>query len=203
MLSETNKIPKLSVFLFALGCVFLFNSNLNITGAITGQMSDMSTNSIIGLFLVFASGTVYLKGKYDQDEMQKNGELFVKHHFKAYRIHLENTKDREILSVPEYKRDDYAKNKLYSLIHQSKGLPSSKKVKNEAAELLEHGRIPTKYKELKTIAERMGYILTEGSEHTKVKRDKALVTELPRHQDIDRRTAMRIVKKFNEYALEI
>lgn len=59
----TNRSPRVSVLstaLFLIGLFFIANSQLNITGAVTGITTDSSISSLAGLVLVFAAGTVHL-----------------------------------------------------------------------------------------------------------------------------------------------
>jgi hypothetical protein len=73
---------------------------------------------------------------------------------------------------------------------------------NEAQDLLENRKILTKYNDLRRLADRMGYDLKEGGNHaTVLDSDHHVVTQIPRHTNVNRNTARGIMRKLaEEYA---
>lgn len=78
------------------------------------------------------------------------------------------------------------------------GKPKSKieRELNLAQALLERRQIPTKYRELCSIAIKMGYKPKEGSDHVDIYRNGERITEIPRHKghDLNKNTARGILR---------
>src|SRR3989344_5381804 len=169
----------------------------------------------VGLFLLIIN-----KKKQAEEStgsrLEENLRSYVEHNYRPFRKYLEkgdfSNVDEE--SKEQYRkmsdeidkirtqneRDDYAKNKLYSL-----ALGDTYKLKTEAKEILEgnaakqaleHGQIFTRQRELEGLARECGYIVVnEGrSEGVSILDPETgkLLTIIPRH-DANRNTAKTIM----------
>ena len=204
MIIQKRKLyPILSITALILGFAFLSLSKTSLTGAVIGVPN--SVGSLFGTILILASAILFLlvhqerekhetninsfrrwleKKKHrslDYDHAKKEYEILEKNYWKAVSdgIIKKSYEDRPLEFIEDYisTSEKRRSERLYS---------EKAEVSNEAKEILESGRIVTKARELKSIAERMGYEIKVGKAHDEVysisSGKHVLVTDIPRHE---------------------
>ena len=183
-----------------IGSILLFLSKANLTGAVIGVPD--SAGSLFGTILILASAIMFLMVHYEREkhdtninsfrrwlEKKKHRSLDYDHAKQEYEILEKNywkaISDRIIKKAYEDRPLKFIED--YISTPENKRLYSEKaEVSNEAKEILESGRIVTKARELKSIAERMGYEIKIGKGHDEVysisSGKHVLVTDIPRHE---------------------
>jgi len=181
---------------FSLGLIFLgiylIFLNRAITGSIIGS-SEKSQINMIGMLIFFIGIIFYFLKAKVSDEDYRRRESHLKEILGQRYNRLSPVLQLEANKALRKHEQHLLRDRLYWLrnSHTNKDLYKD----NLAADCLSNGHIPEKRRELISIAQKCGYNVETGGDGYVVRgRKKEKITEIEKHNNIPRGTAVNILK---------